>query len=933
MSGLVFLHPWILAGLAALPLLYFLLRVTPPAPRRIVLPSARFLDGLVPDHPFPSRTPWWILLLRMAVLALILTALAGPVLHPADALPGKGTLRLLIDNGWESAQTWSLQMAAAQDLLARAERENRPAILLPTARPSAGTPLDQSPALEAGAARARLSGLRPLPWPSDWAGVERTLQDAPRTTDAIETVFLSAGLGAPRQTDVFARLQTQGSLSVFLPAPESLPVLLAPAPKSASPQSARKGTQDAGPSVRLIAPQDLPSGLSLSVQALDARARVLDHQTIVHQNTDPAPFVSFDVPDSARNAISRFQIAGRSGPGAVLLADERLRRRVVGILTPAEQSDSAPLVGETYYLKRALEPYVALTLGPVETLMKADPSLILVPDMASMPPGGLERLDGWVRAGGTLMRFAGPKMAATNGGFLLPVALRGAGRSLGGRMSWTTPLSLGAFPADSPLADLAIPEDVKVRRQVLSQDSEDPSVEIWMRLSDGTPLLTAQARDRGRVVLLHTTAGPEWSDLALSGLYVDLLRRMASLSAAPAGAPSQDADGARVLQPLEVLDGAGVAVKPGPEVKPIAASAFETIIPAPEHPPGLYGAAGTARALNLGERLKSLPPLEPFAAGVETRPYAAQRRETTLAPLLLAMALGLFLMDWALALALSGALARLSALRDSRRWRQAALLVMTLMAGTLPLPARAQVQTDAPAPVSSQSVRYASALHLAFVRSGDPAVDAVARDGLKALAETLRLRTSVAPADVAAIDPASDDLSFFPLVYWPVAPGAPPLSGAGLEAVQDYLGRGGTILFDTRDQGLAIPGFDTTPNTAALRRMIGLLNVPDLVPVPEGHVIGRSFYLLGTFPGRYEGGTLWVEAQSTSGRDGVSSVLVGANDWAGAWAQQPADPTDRRNEMAMRFGVNLVMYALTGNYKADQVHVPHILERLGRKPP
>jgi hypothetical protein len=197
----------------------------------------------------------------------------------------------------------------------------------------------------------------------------------------------------------------------------------------------------------------------------------------------------------------------------------------------------------------------------------------------------------------------------------------------------------------------------------------------------------------------------------------------------------------------------------------------------------------------------------------------------------------------------------------------------------------------------------------------------------------LRLRTSVAPADVAAIDPASDDLSFFPLLYWPVAPGAPPLSGAGLEAVQAYLDRGGTILFDTRDQGFAIPGFDTTPNTAALRRTIGLLNVPDLVPVPEGHVIGRSFYLLRAFPGRYEGGTLWIEAQSTSGRDGVSSVLVGANDWAGAWAQQPADPTDRSNEMAMRFGVNLVMYALTGNYKADQVHVPHILERLGRKPP
>ena len=37
-----------------------------------------------------------------------------------------------------------------------------------------------------------------------------------------------------------------------------------------------------------------------------------------------------------------------------------------------------------------------------------------------------------------------------------------------------------------------------------------------------------------------------------------------------------------------------------------------------------------------------------------------------------------------------------------------------------------------------------------------------------------------------------------------------------------------------------------------------------------------------------------------------------------------------QREMACRFGVNLVMYALTGNYKADQVHVPAILERLGR---
>jgi len=92
------------------------------------------------------------------------------------------------------------------------------------------------------------------------------------------------------------------------------------------------------------------------------------------------------------------------------------------------------------------------------------------------------------------------------------------------------------------------------------------------------------------------------------------------------------------------------------------------------------------------------------------------------------------------------------------------------------------------------------------------------------------------------------------------------------------------------------------------------------------------------FPGRFAGGTLWIESAEGRVNDGVSSVIIGANDWAGAWAIDeqgrplfPAVPGgERQREMAFRFGVNLVMYALTGNYKTDQVHVPYILERLGQ---
>ena len=103
-------------------------------------------------------------------------------------------------------------------------------------------------------------------------------------------------------------------------------------------------------------------------------------------------------------------------------------------------------------------------------------------------------------------------------------------------------------------------------------------------------------------------------------------------------------------------------------------------------------------------------------------------------------------------------------------------------------------------------------------------------------------------------------------------------------------------------------------------------------------MLGRAFYLLQEFPGRYTGAPLWVERASDRVNDGVSPVIAGGHDWAAAWAmdadQHPMFAVvpggKRQRELAYRFGVNLVMYVLTGNYKADQVHTPTILNRLGQ---
>jgi hypothetical protein len=237
-------------------------------------------------------------------------------------------------------------------------------------------------------------------------------------------------------------------------------------------------------------------------------------------------------------------------------------------------------------------------------------------------------------------------------------------------------------------------------------------------------------------------------------------------------------------------------------------------------------------------------------------------------------------------------------------------------------------------------VRATSELRLAYVRTGNDEVDNLSRAGLLGLGDALNRRTAVETGDPLAVDIEADELIFFPLLYWPVTADQPPPSPKAVERINRYLETGGTILFDTRDGDEQSPGPFGGAAIAAerLRRLTTGINMPPLVPIPPDHVLTKSFYLLHEFPGRWNVGTLWVEPVDDHVNDGVSSVIVGANDWAGAWAvDKDGQPLyavvpggEEQREMALRFGINLVMYVLTGNYKSDQVHVPAILERLGQ---
>lgn len=906
LAGWSFGAPLILAGLVVLPAIWWLLRVTPPLPKRLVFPPLRLLLGLSGKEETPARTPWWLLLLRLLAAAAVIVALAEPLFGKGPEIAGSGPLVLVVDNGWTAAANWDARAATIADILRGAARAGRAVAIVPTAD------IPDVSLMDAGRAARVAQALTPEPWLPDRgraaAAVGRAKFGARPTI-----IWLSDGIEDGTATATAATLAAAGTLKVYADAPGQEALALLP------PQNLTNGFDVAVLRAATAGPR------SGEVAALGSHGEMLASGRFRFDDGKARATAHISLPLEVRNETTRIAIANAASAGAVQLLGGGGARRAVGIVSPGNGEDTQPLLTDTFYLERALAPYAEVRKGTVSDLLARDVSVLILADVGHVTGADYDRIAKFVAEGGLLIRFAGERM--TDGtDDLVPVKLRVGGRYLGGALAWAAPQKLAPFADNSPFAGLTIPPDVAVTRQILAEPSVELSDRAWARLADGTPLVTAQARGKGFVVLFHITAGPAWSSLPLSGLYVDMMRRLLALSA---GSRPGDMKSATTLPPVSTLDGFGELRRPPAEALPIRAADIAATVPSRNHPPGLYGVAGAEDAFNAVKADTVLLPMGDIGVAVDAY---EETRVLALAPWLLAAAAALLFVDALLSLWLRRYFSQV------RMRRTAAVLLAVAVLAQI-RPARADDAFD---------MKAADDTRLAYVITGLPDVDDMSKAGLTGLGLQLRARTSYEPLDPLGVDPAKDDLSFFPLLYWPLDPREKDLTPEALSKISDYMRNGGTILFDTRDLTLGPTRGAGSPGEQALRRLVAKLDLPPLEPVPANHVLTKSFYILQSFPGRWDGGKVWVEALPPAdpgaqaaparGGDGVSPVIIGGNDWAAAWAVRPDGAPlvdvvpggERQRELAYRFGVNVVMYTFTGNYKADQVHVPALLQRLGQ---
>ncbi|MDF1856641.1 DUF4159 domain-containing protein [Pseudooceanicola sp.] len=925
-----FAAPWLLLGLIALPILWILLRAVPPAPIRRLFPGVALLLGLKDDESVTDRTPWWLLLLRMLAVAAVIIGLAGPVLNPQDqaAGAGSGPLLILTDGSWAAAPDWEARQDTIDTLLAEAGRAGRTAALVRLTTP-------EEPEFRAADVwRSLLPGFAPLAWaPTE---DQFTTLAANLGRDDFETYWFSDGLNHEGRGRLLSALRDHGPVRVFqggAPVMGLRPVQFDDGKVQVSVLRAITGAER---DVSVNAHGRDPAGVM----------RLLASLMVTLPAGEAEASAEIALPAELRARITHFEIGGTHSAGAVTLTDDSLRRREVALIAGREDREGLELLSPLHYLQRALNPSADLLHGTLIDLLPANPDAIVLADVATLSEAETEGLTAWIEKGGLLLRFAGPRLAASDVSRdaedpLMPVRLRAGGRNVGGAMSWGEPKTLAPFDQDSPFAGLPVPADVTVSSQVMAQPDPTLATRVIARLSDGTPMVTRKRIGTGQVVLFHVSANAEWSSLPLSGLFVQMLERLAVSSANSLPEPA-DMKGT-TWRPVQVLDASGQLQTAG-TLPGVDGATLLTAALGPDLRPGVYEGEDRRIARNvLGPDAVLTPADWPADVPVEG---LTRVTEAPLGGWLLALALLILIADVVATLALSGRL-------SGPGYRATALVLTALLVMTAAPGARAQGDGDPgdrPGLADSKAIEATAEVVLAHVLTGDRRLDDMARAGLRGLSDTLFFRTSIEPATPMSVNLETDELAFFPFLYWPITPDQPTPSDAAYAKLNRYLRSGGMILFDTRDADIARFGA-ASPNGRKLQQLAAPLDIPALEPVPSDHVLTRTFYLLQDFPGRHTGGSIWVEAAPVDAEliegmpfrnlnDNVTPVVIGGNDWAAAWAVDergnPLVPIgrgfsgERQREIANRFGVNLIMHVLTGNYKSDQVHVPALLDRLGQ---
>ncbi len=895
LEGLVFLSPWMLVSLIVLPILWWVLRSMPPRTREIKFPAFFLLKNIEAKSSASSHTPFWLLLLRTLMIAMFILAFADPVINPVSNIPMniKGNILLVVDNNWAAANKWQSRTTKIKEYITRAGRSDIGVVIIPTAKSDLDGKVKSYGVMTANDAKGFLNKLKPVPWQASYRSVTKVLDDVLREKNIAHSVYFSSGIKVPN-----------GFIDEF--------DIIVEDKKTNNPYMLKKTGRKLD-DFTFVIERIYSSNDNLELHGYSSDGALVDKLKIDFPSGDKEYEFNWGLLPEIKAKIARIVLYSHNTAATTILLDQKSDRYNAGIISNHNYVERRDLLDEVYYLNKALEDGGSVSIADIEKqLANKNVSALILPDSTALNMEEQDRLFDWVINGGVLIRFAGSNLAADIEDNLLPVELRYGQRAMSGTMTWGKPLHIANISDTSPFYGIAVPENVVIQQQVLANPSPEVFEKTWLRLEDGTPLVTGTKLAKGTIILVHTTAGPDWSDLCYSELYVEMLERMASLGHGVIDYKTSD-----ILSPMMLMNGFGALQSIDRKLNVIKSiKPDDSFYPSPETPPGVYGDRYNFKIFNLGNNLPKMKKVETSVSSTLKESYIAYS-EVSLKYLLLKLALVLLFIDTVVALWL----------------RRAVAFIGCIVAMCICL------QPSNSLAAENNTANYINSVNLAYIITGDKDIDDLSHNGLAGLAKTVSTRTSIKVKGIVGVNPENSYLLYYPFVYWPMSAKQPNLSILAARNLQNYMARGGVVLIDTRDMQFGSSDEEgILPGAKQMRNLTRNIQISELIKNPKNHLLSRSYYLMDKFPGKYVGGNIWVEKEPDVHHDGVTSIIIGSNDWAASWSKDPQDQAhhmvlpggELQREKAYRFGINLVMMSLTGSYKADQIHVSNILERIGK---
>lgn len=884
------------------PIFWNILRTSPLSPKLIKFPAIKIIAKEQSIDQSPAKLSYPIVLLRLLILTFIIFAISHPIINKQNSTP-KNDL-IILDNSWISSTTWDEKIENVRKLISSHESINNKYSLITT------TEYDKGKFLKlfnknSTEIKKFLFSLKPLAWNPNYSLVENQIAELNKDFDSI--YWFTEKTINNQKLSLIQNLG-KGNLKVIT-SPESL---IPPVLKLIKKEGEKYKFE-------IIHPLNIFSeGI---IDCYDFQKRLLYRIDYKSKTTKKGEkfitIINARIPINIRNKIDFFQISKQTSPISKVLLNGGNKKRNIGITSYSDQGIQSQFANGNYYVKKALEKKYNVQEGNLEKLLNNEIQIIFIDDLYTVKSNLETKLLKWMSNGGTLIKFGGEKLASdiTNQSFNTIndyLSLTGEIADLNSKLSVKKSIKISNIESSSPFYGLEMSNEIEVKKYLQTKSNlSNDDLEVWMKLENGTTLISSFPYSKGRLIFFHLPCNNSWSNFSLSYSFLDILERIVDQT------KGINSNKDRFLKPFLTLSGFGELEKPSSQNLSLKNfNENKKVEINYTHPPGLYKDSEGIISLNMSDYL-----ILDFKLHSYDEKYifkiVEKNKSISLMPIFLMISIFLFMMETFITL-----FQRQLIIFDKKMFFKSIIFLFMM------------IQSNNAFALSEKDTEMLRGNKIGHILSGNKKIDDLSANGLNVISSFVSSKTASIFDKPKSINLDKDDLYFYPLIYWPITRNFEEIKDKQKKKVESFIQDGGLLLIDCNIEKSSLEFSVCLSNTEKFFRT---MQVSKFTVLDNKNPISKSFYLLKSFPGR-RNNTVYVAYNNSKSTDNAASIVLGSNYWAEAWAKDDnnryifplLENMENQRLISLRFGLNLIIYALTGNYKTDQVHIPEILKRMDK---